>query len=455
MKKKEKVDPMQPQWDARWDAMFAALVRYKRWHGDCRVPASWAVNPDLANWVRQQRQDQQSGKLRPDRCRRLERLGFVWLQLADEWERGFAALVDFRARYGHCRVPWGWREDPRFAAWVARQRRYKRIGRLSPERIGRLDAIGFEWVAKREPVRSEGLGACNERWDRMFTALERFKQRHGHCWVPAGRPGNQRMAFWVCTQRRLKRLGRLREDRYQRLHALGFEWEVVTRGRDREKRLWARLVEFHRRFGHSDVPGAWREDQELGVWVIELRCFRRKGSLSDEKVRRLDTLGFVWDVKPRQHAQFDKQWSARLAELAAFHREHGHWQVPSDQPELWSLRIWMDNQRALWRRGCLSADRFRRLDEICFPWNTARWTMRAKAAVAPPQAGLPRPVIERAKEVLRNLEESELTPEGQPKIAQHEHGRGKGKVARGKGKAKPGKVSEPPPQMFLFGDKVK
>jgi DNA mismatch repair protein MutS len=72
-------------------------------------------------------------------------------------------------------------------------------------------------------------------------------------------------------------------------------------------------------------------------------------------------------------------------------------------------------------------------------------------------AGLPRPVIERAKEILRNLEESELTPEGQPKIAQHEHRHGKGgrgQGARGK-KAKPGKVSEPPPQMFLFGDKVK
>jgi DNA mismatch repair protein MutS len=70
-------------------------------------------------------------------------------------------------------------------------------------------------------------------------------------------------------------------------------------------------------------------------------------------------------------------------------------------------------------------------------------------------AGLPRPVIERAKEVLRNLEEAELTPEGQPKIAQH--GEGKGKAGRGKGKAsgKPGKVSEPPPQMFLFGEKPK
>ncbi len=70
-------------------------------------------------------------------------------------------------------------------------------------------------------------------------------------------------------------------------------------------------------------------------------------------------------------------------------------------------------------------------------------------------AGLPRPVIERAKEILRNLEESELTPEGQPKIAQHEHGRGKGGSRKAKAGTRPAKVSEPPPQMFLFGDKVK
>jgi DNA mismatch repair protein MutS len=65
-------------------------------------------------------------------------------------------------------------------------------------------------------------------------------------------------------------------------------------------------------------------------------------------------------------------------------------------------------------------------------------------------AGLPRPVIERAKEVLRNLEEAELIPEGQPKIAQHEHGKGKPKPKR-----KPGKAGEPAPPMFLFGAKSK
>jgi DNA mismatch repair protein MutS len=64
-------------------------------------------------------------------------------------------------------------------------------------------------------------------------------------------------------------------------------------------------------------------------------------------------------------------------------------------------------------------------------------------------AGLPMEVVERAKEVLANLEEAELSGEGQPKLAQR-----KRKVESGKPGAKDssakGGVNEPP-QMYLFG----
>ena len=62
-------------------------------------------------------------------------------------------------------------------------------------------------------------------------------------------------------------------------------------------------------------------------------------------------------------------------------------------------------------------------------------------------AGLPKEVIARAKEVLGNLEESELSAEGKPKLAKT---RGKRSVVSGQ----PSAVPEVP-QMFLFGDKKK
>jgi len=62
-------------------------------------------------------------------------------------------------------------------------------------------------------------------------------------------------------------------------------------------------------------------------------------------------------------------------------------------------------------------------------------------------AGLPKEVIARAKEVLGNLEESELSAEGKPKLAK----------TRGKRSAVSDQQSAATevPQMFLFGDKKK
>jgi DNA mismatch repair protein MutS len=59
-------------------------------------------------------------------------------------------------------------------------------------------------------------------------------------------------------------------------------------------------------------------------------------------------------------------------------------------------------------------------------------------------AGLPKEVLARAKEVLNNLEEAELSAEGKPKLAERKKKGGTGKVT--------GDVKEAP-QMYLFGGK--
>jgi len=50
-------------------------------------------------------------------------------------------------------------------------------------------------------------------------------------------------------------------------------------------------------------------------------------------------------------------------------------------------------------------------------------------------AGLPQPVLDRAREILQNLEESELTPEGQPTIAKAKGRRPKDQTGRGTGQS--------------------
>ncbi len=61
------------------------------------------------------------------------------------WEALFQALVAFKENQGHCGVPRRWGEHPELANWVNTQRQAFRGGKLSEERVARLEALGFLW----------------------------------------------------------------------------------------------------------------------------------------------------------------------------------------------------------------------------------------------------------------------------------------------------------------------
>jgi hypothetical protein len=66
-----------------WEKMFAALVEFKKIHGHCNVPQKSHGHTSLeqkrlGKWVNSQRTHYYRRKMRPDRQRQLESIGFVW-----------------------------------------------------------------------------------------------------------------------------------------------------------------------------------------------------------------------------------------------------------------------------------------------------------------------------------------------------------------------------------------
>lgn len=64
--------------DKVWNDMFLRLLKYKKKHGDCDVPSSCPSDPNLANWVANQRHRKKMGSLCPERVKKLTEAGFVW-----------------------------------------------------------------------------------------------------------------------------------------------------------------------------------------------------------------------------------------------------------------------------------------------------------------------------------------------------------------------------------------
>ena len=149
--------------EERWQQMYARLVRFRQEHGHADVPRRFSGVPGLAEWVQDQRYYGRLDLLHQARRERLDAIGFAWNGRdrwhLDRWEKRFAQLLAYRERFGHCRVPQKWKEDVPLGRWVEVQRQFQRKGRLSPERIQRLDAIGFQWAAPRSPG-AHGPGAA-------------------------------------------------------------------------------------------------------------------------------------------------------------------------------------------------------------------------------------------------------------------------------------------------------
>ena len=128
------------------------------------------------------------------------------------WYRGFNALLKFRRREGHCRVPRYHVEGGyRLGQWVSVQRYTEDA--VSPKRKKQLNSIGFVW-SRRDWL-----------WEQGIAALKTFKAREGHCCVPITHiEDGLKLGLWASTQRR--RNFSMDPERKRRLDKMGFAWRV-------------------------------------------------------------------------------------------------------------------------------------------------------------------------------------------------------------------------------------
>jgi hypothetical protein len=160
------------------------------------------------------------------------------------WEAKFAKLAAYKKLHGHCNV--SRKDDRELVVWVSTLRtehRFLREGRpsyLTPERIQRLIALGFEWeVAKTKPL----------NFEKRLKQLAEYKAKHGHCNVPQKctdcPPG---LGNFVLEQRRIykaraagdeKMAKKMSQERIDALEALGFQWKLRNRhnGGGKEEKL--------------------------------------------------------------------------------------------------------------------------------------------------------------------------------------------------------------------------
>lgn len=264
------------------------------------------------------------------------------------WNEKIELLRAHKQEFGHCRVHFHYeRNGVKLGHWVHHQRKYykhfvegKDKGAfITQARIDQLNAMGFEWNRKSKKVAdlppskaTSSTKVSNEQaWEHKFELLKAFHREHGHFRVPTGfvlktPNGTIKLGEWVSNQRRFKKnhlAGKtlnaaITQDRIDRLDSIGFEWSgrnTVARARadntpadDKWEQKFELLRAFRAQHGHCRVPQRLVVDGvKLGNWVRDNRNFYKnlkKGqgpaSITQERIDRLDGIGFEWSVKPEK-----------------------------------------------------------------------------------------------------------------------------------------------------------
>ena len=342
--RRERLNSLGFCWDSiteQWEQNFAALQKFHKREGHCRIGKSKVDGLNLATWLKAQRSIK--GSLTPDQVNRLNSLGFSWDPYVEQWEQKFAALQKFHKSKGHCRAKKGDIVDGlNLGSWVSGQRSTR--DKLTPDQLNRLNSLGFSWNTHAE------------QWEQNFAALQKFYKREGHCRAKRGNiVDGLNLGSWCSIQRGRK--DRLTPDQLKHLNSLGFSWDPHA---EQWEQNYAALQKHRKRKGHCRVAKEYKVDGlKLGQWTQFQRSTKDK--LTPDRIKRLNSLGFSWDLIP-------EQWERNFAALHQFYKREGHSRVRRGvKVDGLNLDNWVLTQRQ--RKNRLSSDKIKRLNSIGFSWD--------------------------------------------------------------------------------------
>lgn len=196
-------------------------------------------------------------------------------------------------------------------------------------------------------------------WESMFLELCKYKDEYGDCNVPNKYLENPSLRTWVNIQRVRYKFKRITPEQINKLNQINFIWDPINRFWEI---MFDKLSSYKRIYGHCNVQSTFKDSNphSLASWVRTQRQRYKNSSLSKDKIKRLELIGFCWI--PRE-----KNWDMMLDELCHFKATYGHCNVSLDDPKNSVLGRWVHKQRT--RKSTLSNERILRLENIGFEWN--------------------------------------------------------------------------------------
>ncbi len=272
--------------DRSWNTFYRAAAEYHEAHGDLDIPAGYVTESGvkLGRLYRGIRKRYAQGKLSKEQIAQLEGIGIEWDSvLVRKWMRYYGLVKEYYEKHGDLDIPYDYVADGlKVGIWISSQRESYGIGRLSKEQIRLLEGIGMSW------------DRFESKWERGFQYCQRYVDGYGDInRIPEDfQIDGFKPISWLRTQRYRKRIGKLSQERIERLESIGLKW-------DKNQAFWekgyAHAMEYVKEHGSIRMPVGYvcEDGFKLKGWLNNQRTRMKGGKLSEEQVEKLRGIGVV------------------------------------------------------------------------------------------------------------------------------------------------------------------
>lgn len=218
--------------------------------------------------------------------------------------------------------------------------------------------------------------ALTATWDMYYASAKQYYQENGNLEVPARYINEEGYALgsWLNNQKAIRKgtiVGKLTEDQIQKLDSIGMIWDSLDYFWEQNFRL---AKEYYLTYGNLDIPTNYKstDGKHLGNWILRQRQLYKSNSLTDEQIKKLDSIGMDWMDR------VDRIWENGFIEAKNYSEEYGNLSVPKNYRSNtdFPLGIWIQRQRSLYKNKKISDDRIKRLTDVGMNWNPDNWESR-------------------------------------------------------------------------------
>lgn len=218
--------------------------------------------------------------------------------------------------------------------------------------------------------------ALTATWDMYYASAKQYYKENGNLEVPARYITEEGYALgsWLNNQKAIRKgtiVGKLTEDQIQKLDSIGMIWDSLDYFWEQN---FKSAKEYYLTYGNLDIPTNYKskDGKHLGNWILRQRQLYKSNSLTDEQVKKLDSIGMDWMDR------VDRVWENGFMEAKNYSEEYGNLSVPKNYRSNtdFPLGIWIQRQRSLYKNNKISEDRIKRLTDVGMNWNSDNWEAR-------------------------------------------------------------------------------